>query len=67
MITGVAPESSAAAAGLQRGDVIEEINRQPVSNVNEFNAALEKAGKKSTLLRVRRPDGARYIIVRPEE
>ena len=67
VITSLEADSSAAAAGLQRGDVIEEVNRQPVTNVNEFNAALQKADKKSTLLRVRRPDGARFIVVKPQE
>ncbi len=67
VITSLDADSSAAAAGLQRGDVIEEVNRQPVTNVNEFNAALQKAGKKSALLRVRRPDGARFIVVKPQE
>jgi len=67
VITEADPDSGAADAGLRRGDVIEEINRQPVSNVSEFNAALQKAEKKSVLLRVRRPDGTRYILVRPPE
>lgn len=67
VVTAVAADSSAADAGLQRGDVIEEVNRQPVSNLSEFNAALQKAGKRSVLLRVRRADGARYIVVRPQE
>jgi serine protease Do len=67
VITALDADSTAAAAGLQRGDVIEEVNRQPVANVNEFNAALQKAGKKSALLRVRRPDGARFIVVKPQE
>ena len=67
VVTNVASDSSADDAGLQRGDVIEEINRQPVTNINEFNAALQKAERKSVLLRVRRPDGARYIVVRPQE
>jgi serine protease Do len=67
VITSVDADSSAAEAGLQRGDVIEEINRQPVTNVNEFNAAMQKAGKQSLLLRVRRSDGARFLVVKPRE
>lgn len=67
VITDIDANSSAADSGLQRGDVIEEVNRQPVANVNEFNAALRKAGNKSVLLRVRRPDGARFIVVKPQE
>lgn len=66
LITDIDPDSGAASAGLQRGDVIEEINRQPVANVGEFNAALQKAGKNNVLLRVRRADGARFIIVKPQ-
>ncbi|HKX27897.1 MAG TPA: Do family serine endopeptidase, partial [Blastocatellia bacterium] len=60
-------DSSAAEAGLQRGDVIEEVNRKPVSNANEFDAAMRKAGKGGVLLRVRRAEGARFVAVRPRE
>jgi Do/DeqQ family serine protease len=67
VVTNVSGDSGAADAGLRRGDVIEEVNRQPVANVNEFNAASQRAGKNSVLLRVRRPDGARYVVVRPQE
>jgi serine protease Do len=37
VVSQVADDSSAAEAGLRPGDVIEEVNRQPLSNVNEFN------------------------------
>jgi S1-C subfamily serine protease len=67
VITEVEPDSSAADAGLQRGDVIEEVNRQPVANAGEFDAALQKANKKSVLLRVRRAEGARFVVVQPRE
>jgi serine protease Do len=63
VITDIDPESNAAAAGLQRGDVIEEINRQPVANASDFNSALQKADKKSVLLRVRNANGARFVVV----
>ena len=36
VVTGVEPESSAEKAGVMRGDVIREINRQPVKSVKEF-------------------------------
>jgi serine protease Do len=67
VITEVDPDSGAADAGLQRGDVIEEVDRQPVSNASEFDAALRKAGKGDVLLRVRRADGARFVVVNPRE
>ena len=35
MVTEVEPDSNSADAGLQQGDVIVEINRQPVNNAEE--------------------------------
>lgn len=68
VITEVDPESNAAAAGLRRGEVIEEIARQPVANVSEFNAALSKLGdKKSVLLSVRGQAGVRYVVVSSDQ
>lgn len=67
VITDVDPDSGAADAGLQRGDMIEEVNRQPVPSPGEFEAALKKAGKQSVLLRVRRGDRASFIVVKPRE
>ena len=66
LITEVDPDSNAAAAGLRRGEVIEEVARQPVTNVNEFHAAVDKAGKKSVLLSVRNAAGVRFVVVRAE-
>jgi serine protease Do len=39
VVTGVEPESGAEKAGLMTGDVIREINRQPVKSVKEFEKA----------------------------
>ena len=36
VVTSVAPDSSAEKAGLMTGDVIREINRQPVKSVKDF-------------------------------
>jgi S1-C subfamily serine protease len=35
---------------LQQGDVIQEVNHQSVNNVNDFDRAVEKAGKNPLLL-----------------
>lgn len=67
VITGVDPNSNAAVAGLARGMVIEEIARQPINNLNDFNAALQKLGnKKSVLLSVLTSQGSSYIVVKEE-
>jgi serine protease Do len=36
VVMGVEPDSSAEKAGLMRGDVIRELNRQPVNSVKDF-------------------------------
>lgn len=61
MITGVLPDSPAAEAGVQEGDVIVEVNKTPIGSV----AALKKeAGKvegdKPLLLLLRRESSNRY-------
>jgi serine protease Do len=71
VIVEVDPDSNAADAGLRPGYVIEEVAKQPVANINEFNAAIQKADKKEVLLRVRRLVNGRssgsFVVVRGEE
>jgi len=64
VITQLEPNSPAAQTGLQPGDVIESINRQPVRNVIEFNRLAAQA-KGRTLLRVNRQGQGQYIIINP--
>jgi serine protease Do len=40
VVTNVDPSSEAAEAGLRRGDVIREVNRQPVKNTADFERAV---------------------------
>jgi serine protease Do len=53
VVFGVQPDGAAAMSGLQRGDLITEINRRPVRNVSEANRALNTKAK-SIVLRVAR-------------
>ncbi|MBO0721800.1 MAG: Do family serine endopeptidase [Blastocatellia bacterium] len=66
VVTDVDPESKASDK-LQRGDIIESVNRQPVTNINEYNAAMQKAGKKEVLLRVYRNKTWQFIVVNGED
>jgi serine protease Do len=50
VVTDISPSSPEADSGLQRGDVIQEVNHQPVKNVSELNEALHEAGKNPLLL-----------------
>ena len=52
VVTEVDPSSAAAAAGLDRGNVIVEVNRKPVHNVSEYKQAVAAAGKAPVLLLV---------------
>ena len=55
--------SPAADAGLRRGDVILEINREPVRNADDAVRMTETAKDKTTLLRVWREGNRHYIVV----
>ncbi|HMU56145.1 MAG TPA: DegQ family serine endoprotease [Nitrospira sp.] len=56
VVTGVAPDSGADKAGLMPGDVIREINRQPVKSVKEFEkvSSIVKKGDNILILINRR-------------
>jgi serine protease Do len=50
VVTEVDPASPAASAGLKEGDVIQEVNRQPVANSDDFDHAVKKSDGESLLL-----------------
>ena len=50
VVTDVDPASPAAEAGLKKGDVIQQVNHQPVNNEQEFATALHKSNGESLLL-----------------
>ncbi|MCC7264366.1 MAG: Do family serine endopeptidase [Candidatus Latescibacteria bacterium] len=65
VVVGVQPNSPAARRGLQRGDLIQEVNRRPVSNTGEYEQALAAAAKrsKSVLFNVRRGESTNLVAV----
>jgi serine protease Do len=63
LVTSVDADSAAAAAGLQPGDVIQEINRHRVKNADDAVRLTEKTETKKTLLRVWSQRGSRYVVV----
>lgn len=50
VVTNVDPSSPLAEAGLQSGDVIQEVNHQPVRNVSQLEQAMHNAGDHPLLL-----------------
>ena len=64
LIASVAPGSVAAKAGLRKGDLILEVENQPIHSVAEFKAAVEKAmGEAKTLLLVKHEGQVQYVTV----
>jgi serine protease Do len=61
VVTDVDPSSEAAEAGLRRGDVIQEVNRQPVSNTAEFERAIRNSKESKPLLLVNRNGSTMYL------
>ena len=66
VVTKVDPSGAAAAAGVQRGDVIQEVDRKPVHNVQEYQQALAGAGKKPVLLLLNRQGTTLFTVVQPQ-
>jgi serine protease Do len=63
-ITDLDSDSPAAAAGLEQGDVIVQVNHRPVNTVADFNSAVRAgAAKDSTLLLVKRGQGTQFVVV----
>jgi serine protease Do len=62
VVTEISPSSPAADSGLQRGDVIQEVNRKPVHNTADFESAMRNS-KDQTLLLVNRQGSTLYVAV----
>jgi len=65
VVTSVDPNSAAADGGLERGDVIEEINHMPITNLEQFRAAVRGASTQALLLLVNRKGSTAYAVISP--
>ena len=65
VIETVDPAGPAASAGLARGDVIQEVNRQPIRSAADLGAAIDKSGERPALLLINRRGNPLYVTVRP--
>ncbi len=66
VVASVEPGSAAEDAGLQRGDVILEVNREAVQSESSYQNAIKKAGTgKSVLFLVRRGENTIFVALKP--
>lgn len=67
VVVKIEPGSPAEDAGLRKGDIVEEIDRQKISNLNEFNkVAARVKPSESVLMFVNRSGRKFYIALSPE-
>jgi serine protease Do len=66
VVTQVPDASPAGDAGLQRGDVIEQINRQPVNSMQDYQRLVSQAGKQTLVLLINRGGNTAFLVVQPE-
>ncbi len=65
LVAEVDPAGPAAAAGLQPGDVIEEVDRKPVADATELRAAVKAAGDRPALVLVSRKGTSLFLTIDP--
>ena len=68
VVSGVTSGSPASEAGLQRGDLIHEIENEPVENVDDYKRIMrESASKKQILMIIRHRGHTRYVVLKKEK
>ena len=65
VVVEVDPFGPAADAGIQRGDIIEQVKQQPVRSVNDLTAAVERSGKNPLLLLMNHRGLTIFVTIRP--
>lgn len=64
LVTAVDAGSIAAQAGIQRGSLIEEVNRTPVKTPTQVKQAIRDSKKNTVLLLVRHGSTSRYLALK---
>ena len=67
VVEDVDPDSRAADAGIRPGDIIQEVNRQPVKSVEDLRAAVRKSSDKPALLLINRNGADVFVTVKPAD
>jgi serine protease Do len=68
IISGVKRGSPASEAGLQRGDLIQEIEHEPVKNLRDYKRIMnESSSKKQILIVVKHGGHSRYVVLKRDK
>ena len=68
LVTYVESYSPAWEAGIREGDVIIEVNREPVENLDKYYRAIREAKKgDKILLLIRRGSSSQFVILKIDE
>jgi serine protease Do len=67
VVTAVEPASAAEEAGIRRGDVILEVDRRPVRNLDDYKKAIAGIAKgRGVLFLVRRGESTLFLALKPQ-
>ena len=61
----VNPDGRAADAGVQKGDVIQSVNRKPVTTVEDLRSAVRGNSDKPLLVLINREGRDLFVTVKP--
>lgn len=65
LVTRVDPSGSAAGSGIRQGDLIQEVNRQPVRTLADFNSAVRRSASRPALVLIKRRNNVVFLTLRP--
>jgi serine protease Do len=63
LVTNVEEDSPAAAAGIEPGCLIQEVNRKPVANIRQFNEEIQKSAKTGRVMMLIRYENRSIFVV----
>jgi Do/DeqQ family serine protease len=65
VVEDVDPDGRAADAGIRQGDIIESVNRQSVSSIEDLRSAIKRTTDRPTLLLINRNGNEIFVTVKP--
>ncbi|MGD0280731.1 MAG: DegQ family serine endoprotease [Dissulfurispiraceae bacterium] len=62
ILVKIEPDSPAEEAGLKKGDIVQELDRQKIANLNEFNRAAARIKPSDTVLLFVNRNGKKFFV-----